>query len=136
MEAKEVTRVVTNEDIARYEGMVMKYLRDNIIKNWKNEGVSPFDVDSTTSLGNTGYTVADFKQYLMMEVVVALQNYDSSFKNADGVGTKESTFVYNHLFNRTGGTMKKLTSVKAGYGMWGIPVEILLTGESNQDDWR
>jgi hypothetical protein len=108
-------RKVTNEDIFKYEAMVESYIRDSIVKNW-NEASQRKDQDHI-SIGNTGYTMRDFRQYLRTEVVVALQNYNPDYKTKEGKSVKESTFVFQHLFNRTGQLMKKLTKKRYGYGV-------------------
>ena len=123
------TTAVTNEDIKKYDRMVTKYLRDNIQKNWKEANLSASDDE--VALGNTGLTMADMRQYLYMQVVIALQNYDPERKNANGVGAKESTFVFTHLFNRVGQEMKKLTKEKSGYGKWSMNLEDVIK-ENNE----
>jgi hypothetical protein len=118
---REVTRVVTNEDIKKYVPMVNKYLRDSVVKNWNEASMSSNDNEIT--LGNTGMTMADMRQQLYCELVVALQNYNPDYRTADGRSVKESTFVFQHLFNRTGQLMKKLTKKRYGYGIWQSPLE-------------
>jgi hypothetical protein len=118
---REVTRVVTNEDIKRYIPMVNKYLRDSVIKNWNEANMSLNDGDVT--LGNSGMTMNDMRQQLYCELVVALQNYNPEYRTKEGRSVKESTFVFQHLFNRTGQLMKKLTKKRYGYGVWMSPVE-------------
>lgn len=111
-------RVVTNEEILRYDPMIEFWMRRSVKKNWneaslqKNNGNIP--------LGNSGYTMNDIRQHLRTEAVIALKNYDPE-RN-----TKESTFVYGHLFNRVGQLMKKLTGRSMGYGMWMNNLEIVL----------
>jgi hypothetical protein len=114
-------RIVTNEDIKKYIPMVNKYLRDSVKKNWVEASLSPSEVD--IALGNTGMTMADMRQYLYTELVVALQNYNPDYRTKDGRSVKESTFVFQHLFNRIGQLMKKLTKKRYGYGIWSSPVE-------------
>jgi hypothetical protein len=114
-------RVVTNEDIKKYVPMVNKYLRDSVIKNWNEANMSLGD--SEVTLGNTGMTMADMRQHLYTELVVALQNYNPDYRTKDGRSVKESTFVFQHLFNRIGQLMKKLTKKRYGYGVWSSPVE-------------
>lgn len=114
-------RVITNEDVKKYDALINKYLRDNISKNWKEATMNPSTWNQ--ALGNTGMTMEDMRQYLRQEVCVAIQNYDPS------KGTKESTFVYTHLFNRCGQLMKKLTRKSSGYGFWGIDINFDATEE-------
>lgn len=118
------TRVVTNEDIKKYVPMVNKYIRDSVVKNWNEASVRKDSED--ISLGNTGLTIADIKQHLFAEVVVALQKFDPNYRTAEGRTVKESTFVFQHLFNRTGQLMKKLTKRRYGYGVWASPLEEVL----------
>jgi hypothetical protein len=109
-------RKLTNDDILKYEPMIEKYMRDSVEKNWnearlgKNQGDVP--------LGNTGMTMNDIRQHLRTEVCVALYNYDPNYRTKDGRSVKESTFVFQHLFNRTGQLMKRLTKKRYGYGVW------------------
>ncbi len=143
-----MTRVVTNAEIKTYEKLVNKYLRDNVIKNW-NEATLATGQDEVT-LGNTGMSVADIRQQLMTEVVVALQKYNPDYRtkprykkdeegnvlndeNGDpivddpgGRPVKEFTFVYQHLFNRCGQLMKKLTKKRYGYGVWSNELSTIL----------
>lgn len=114
-------RIVTNEDIKKYVPMVNKYLRDSVVKNWNEANMTAGDTE--VSLGNTGMTMADMRQQLYAELVVALQNYNPDYRTKDGRSVKESTFVFQHLFNRTGQLMKKLTKKRYGYGIWSSPVE-------------
>jgi len=109
-------RVLTNEDVLKYEPMIEKYIRDSVVKNW-NEASSSKN-NGNISLGNSGYTLNDIRQHLRAEVCVALQNYNPDFKNEEGRGAKESTFVFNHLRFRVGQMMKRLTKPKMGYGIW------------------
>ena len=107
--------------------MIEKYIRDSVVKNW-NEAFyhqsSRSDID--VSLGNTGMTLNDIRQHLRAEVCVALYNYDPDFKTKDGKSVKESTFVFQHLFNRVGQMMKRLTKKRYGYGVWHANIEEVL----------
>jgi hypothetical protein len=114
-------RIVTNEDVKKYIPMVNKYLRDSVIKNWNEANMST--IDDEVSLGNTGMAMTDMRQQLYMELVVALKNYNPEYLTAEGKSVKESTFVFAHLFNRTGQLMKKLTKKRYGYGMWASNLE-------------
>ena len=109
-------RKVTNEDIIKYNNLVESYLRNNIAKNW-NEASTGQD-KGDIMLGNSGYTMNDFRQYLRTEIVVALKNFNPNYVTAEGRTVKEFTFVYQHLFNRVGQLMKKLTKKNYGYGVW------------------
>lgn len=117
-------RTLTNEDILKYEPMVEKYMRDNVAKNWnearlgKNQGDIP--------LGNTGMTMNDIRQHLRTEVCIALYNYNPNYRTKEGRSVKESTFVFQHLFNRTGQLMKRLTKKRYGYGVWTSNIEEVL----------
>lgn len=121
---RENVRVVTNEDVMKYKGLVNSYLRKSVIKNW-NEATLMHGFDSV-SLGNTGLTIADIRQQLYMEVVVALQNYNPDYRTAEGRSVSELTFVYRHLFNRIGQLMKRVTTKQYGYGMIQTPIEHVL----------
>jgi hypothetical protein len=146
MSNKKPVRVVTNEDIRRYVPMVEKYLRDSVIKNW-NEATLNKDQNEVT-LGNTGLSMADIRQHLLTELVVALQKFDPNYitkpkyKTVDGEEievdpggktVKESTFVYQHLFNRCGQLMKKLTKRRYGYGIWHSDLNDVIRESDNND---
>jgi myosin-crossreactive antigen len=103
-------RVISDGDVMKYEHMVDSWIRNSVLKNWNNVNMSKRCIDM--AIGNTGMTVADFRQYLMCEVVVALRNFNPN------KGAKESTFVYGHLFNRIGQLCKKLVKKSSGYGIW------------------
>ena len=112
---KNPDRKLTNEDIAKYEAMVEKYIQENVVKNWNEaQGRGNGEVQ----LGNTGMSLNDIRQHLRAEVCVALYNYDPNYRTKEGKSVKESTFVFKHLFNRTGQLMKRLTKKHYGYGVW------------------
>jgi hypothetical protein len=117
-------RVITNEDILKYEPMIEKYIRDSVIKNWNEASYSKNNGE--VFLGNTGMTINDIRQHLRAEVCVALYNYDPNYKTKEGRSVKESTFVFQHLFNRTGQMMKRLTKKRYGYGIWHANIEEVL----------
>jgi hypothetical protein len=119
-----MTRKVTNEDIKKYEAMIESYMRDYVVKNW-NEASLAKSKDSVT-LGNTGMTMADIRQHLRTEVFIAITKYNPEYRTKEGKSVKESTFVFNHLFNRVGQLMKKLTKKRYGYGVWHSNVEEVL----------
>jgi len=123
-------RKITNEDIVKYEPMIEKYIRDSVVKNWNEASASKGRGD--VSLGNSGLTVNDIRQHLRTEVCVALTKYNPDFKTKEGLSVKESTFVFQHLFNRIGQLMKKLTRKSYGYGVWHSNIEETLS-ESDQD---
>lgn len=116
-----MTRVVTNEDILKYEAMVEKYMRDYVQKNWNEANLNKNQGD--VSLGNSGWTIEDIRQHLRAEVCIALQKYNPDYRTKEGRSVKESTFVFQHLFNRTGQLMKKLVKRKYGYGIWMSSIE-------------
>lgn len=123
-----MTRVVTNSDVNKYDRMVNMYINKYVIKNW-NEAKASRHSDEVT-LGNTGMSLADIRQHLMCEVVVALQKYNPDYRTKEGRSVLESTFVYQHLFNRCGQLMKKLTKRRYGYGIWSSNLEDVL-GETD-----
>lgn len=114
-------RTLTNEDILKYEPMIEMYMAKSVEKNWnearlgKNQGDIP--------LGNTGMTMNDIRQHLRAEVCIALYNYDPNYRTKEGRSVKESTFVFQHLFNRTGQLLKRLTKKRYGYGVWHSNIE-------------
>ena len=109
-------RVVTNEDVKRYEPLIEKFLRDNVIKNWNEANLHHTDYD--VGLGNAGCSIRDIRQQLFTELIVALQKYDPDYRTEDGRPVKEITFVYKHLWFRCGQLMQKLTGKRYGYGVW------------------
>lgn len=113
-------RQVTSDMVLQYVPLVESYLRKHVKKNWNEADTSIDSSRDEISLGNSGWTMADVRQYLMGEVFIALRNYDSE-KN-----TKESTFVYGHLSKRVGSLMKKLTKESKGYGKWTSNLEQIL----------
>ena len=123
-----MTRVVTNEDVKKYQRMVNMYINKYVVKNW-NEARNNKSSDEIT-LGNTGMSLADIKQQLYAEVVVAIQKYNPDYRTKEGRSVLESTFVYQHLFNRCGQLMKRLTKKRYGYGVWTSNLEDVL-GETD-----
>lgn len=109
-------REITNEDIKKYEALVEMYMKKYVQKNWNEASLSKHKDE--VSLGNSGYTMKDIRQHLRAEVCIALTKYDPDYRTKEGRSVKESTFVYTHLFNRTGQLMKRLTRKSAGYGVW------------------
>ena len=117
-------RTLTNEDIQKYEPMIEKYIRENVSKNW-NEA-NPKKGMGDNSLGNTGMSLNDIRQHLRTEVCIALYNYNPNFRTKEGRSVKESTFVFQHLYNRCGQMMKRLTKPRYGYGKWSSNIEEVL----------
>jgi|SRR5579884_825367 hypothetical protein len=113
---KESKRVLTNDDILKYEPMIESWIRDSVVKNWNEASTSKNRGD--IALGNSGYTINDIRQHLRTEVCVALHNYNPDYRTKTGASVKESTFVFNHLRFRVGQLMKRLTKKRAGYGVW------------------
>lgn len=116
-------RTLTNEDILKYEPMVEKYIRDNVAKNWNEAKMDLGKNRGNVSLGNTGLSLNDIRQHLRTEVCVALYNYNPNYRTKEGRSVKESTFVFQHLFNRTGQLMKRITKKRYGYGVWHANIE-------------
>lgn len=111
-----MTRIVTNEDVKKYMPMVNKYLRDSFCKNWTEATIKKGNDDII--LGNTGMSICDLRQQLLMEVVIALRNYNPEYKTKEGKSVKESTFIYRHLSFRVGQAAKRMTKKRYGYGVW------------------
>jgi hypothetical protein len=124
-------RKVTNDDISKYDGMIEMYMKDSVKKNWNESSLSKNYQD--TPLGNSGWTMRDFRQYLRCEVVVALQKYDPEYRTKEGRSVKESTFVFRHLYNRIGQLLKKLTKRTSGYGVWMANIEETLWETDKSD---
>lgn len=125
-----INRTLTNEDVLKYSTMVEKYIRDSVVKNWNEASLNKELGDRF--LGNSGWSINDIRQHLFAEVCVALHNYDPNFRTKDGKTVKESTFVFQHLFNRTGQMMKKLTKKRYGYGIWHSNLEEVLWEVENE----
>lgn len=118
-------REVTDDMILQYTQMVEMFLKKSVIKNWVEADLSRYKDEVT--LGNSGWSMADMRQYLTTEVFIALRNYEEGHK------TKESSFVYGHLSKRVGSLMKKLTNKSKGYGFWTSNIEEVL-GEIDRDE--
>ena len=127
------TRQVTDHCVEKYLPMVNKYINTMVIKNWKE--AQNYESQYDITLGNTGISIQDIKQHLLAEVVVALQKYNPNYRTAEGKSVKESTFVFRHLFNRTGQYMKKLTNKRNGYGIWSASFDdVMAAMEGNTDN--
>lgn len=124
-QAVEEKREVSNDMILQYEQMIESFLRKSVVKNWNEAEMSKYKDEVT--LGNSGWSMADMRQYLMTETFIALRNYKPEYK------TKESTFVYGHLSKRVGSLMKRLTNKSKGYGFWSSNIEEVL-GEIDRDE--
>lgn len=125
-----MSRIVTNADIKKYMPMVDAYIRKSVLKNWNEASLSKSKQDVT--LGNTGMTVRDIRQYLLMEVCIGLQKYNPNYRTEDGASVKESTFIFTHIFNRGGQMLKKLTKKRYGYGVWTNQFEAVI-GDLNEE---
>jgi hypothetical protein len=114
-------RILTNEDIIKYEPLVEKYIKDYVVKNWNEASQAKSKGD--IALGNTGMSINDIRQHLRTEVCIALYNYNPNYRTKEGRSVKELTFVYQHLFHRIGQLMKRLTKKRYGYGVWTQNIE-------------
>jgi hypothetical protein len=123
-------RIVTNDDLKKYERMVNMYISKHVIKNWRDASFQSKRTES--ALGNTGLSLSDIKQHLLTEVVVALQKYNPNYLTKDGKTVQESTFVYGHLNFRVGQLCKKLTHKRYGYGKWMTQLEQVLHETEDQ----
>jgi hypothetical protein len=126
-----MSRQITNQDIYKYKPMVEKFLRDSVLRNWSEGVLKTANYDM--SLGNTGMSIDDFRQYLMTELVVGLQKYKPDFKTEEDRSVKESTFIYCHLSNRIGQLLKKLTKRRFGYAIWMSNLDEILEGHRNDE---
>jgi len=122
---KSEKREVSNQMVLQYSKMVEAFLKNSVVKNWNEADLSVHRDE--TGLGNSGWSMADMRQYLTTEVFIALRNYKPEFK------TKESTFVYGHLTKRVGSLMKRLTNKSKGYGFWTSNLEEIL-GEVDREE--
>lgn len=112
-------RKITNEELKQFIPLVDSFINKYVKKNW----VESFGArGQERMLGNTGLTIADIRQQLLMEVCIALQNYDPNYTVA-GKPVQPLTFVYRHLMFRVGGMMKRITKKSYGYGVWISQIE-------------
>ena len=133
-EKKARTRILTDEDVKKYDAMVEKYIRDNVVKNFSNDlGNHGSFTSGDVFLGNTGTCLDDIRQDLRAEVCVALYNYNPDYRTKDGRSVKESTFVFLHLYNRIGQKMKRLTKKRYGYGIFHDNIEQTFWESGDQD---
>jgi len=117
-------REVTQEDLKKYEAMIEFFIKKYVLKNWNEASISK--KMNEVSLGNSGWSIADFRQHLTTEVFIGLTKFNPDYRTKEGATIKESTFIYKHLFNRLGQLMKKLTKPKHGYGVWASNIEEVL----------
>jgi hypothetical protein len=111
-------RVVTNEDVQKYEWMVDTYINKHVVKNFNEARNNPKTRDHIM-LGNTGMTLGDIRQHLLTELVIALQNYKSDvIGGPTGKPVQEASFLHTHLQFRVGALCKKITSKSKGYSKW------------------
>jgi hypothetical protein len=116
-------RVVTNEDIKKYEWMVDSFIQRHVVKNFTEAYNNP-KTRNHIFLGNTGMTLGDIRQHLLTELVIALQNYKPDvIGGPTGKPVQESSFLHTHLTFRVGAMMKKLSSSARGYGRWHAQLE-------------
>lgn len=127
-----VKRKLTNEDVTKYEPMVQKFIRDSCVKNWNEARNGSNDV----SLGTSGYTLNDLRQYLRTELCIALQNFNPNYRTKEGRTVKESTFVFQHLTFRIGQLMKRLTKKRNGYGICHSPVHLIIEAGVEESDYQ
>lgn len=130
-EGIKLIRKVTNEEIKVYYPMVESFLRKSVVKNWTEASTSKSK--NNIMLGNTGITMADIRQDLLLEVVIALQKYNPNYRTPEGRSVKESTFVFTHLFNRIGQKLKKITKRRYAYGVRHLSIEEALGGNQDND---
>lgn len=126
-----MTRIVTNQDVKQYLPLIEKFIRDSVCKNWTESQHRSDEQD--VSLGNTGMSLDDFRQYLYSELVVGLQKYKPEYRTPSGQSVKESSFVYTHLSNRIGSLMKRMTKRRYGYGIWPSSYEDCVEGHREED---
>jgi hypothetical protein len=125
MEAKltKPKRVVTNEDIKKYEWMVDSFIHRHVVKNFNEARNNPKTRDHVM-LGNSGMTLGDIRQHLLTEMVIALQNYNPEvIGGPTGRPVLESSFLHTHLTFRVGALMKKVTSKARAFGVWHSQIE-------------
>jgi hypothetical protein len=116
-------RKVTNDDIKKYEWMVDSFIQRHVVKNFNEARNSPRTRDHIM-LGNTGMTLGDIRQHLLVELFIALQNYKPNvIGQTTGRPVQESSFLHTHLQFRVGAMMKKLTSPAKGYARWHSQIE-------------
>lgn len=122
------------QNVMKYYPLVKAFMRDSVVRNFNETNVK-LAKNEEMVLGNTGMSMKDIEQYLLMEVVVALQKYNPNYITKEGKGVQEMSFVHTHLSNRIGSLMKRLTKTRNGYGFWKVNIDELLTGKrANGDD--
>lgn len=126
-----MARTVRDDEIKAYEPMIEHHIRKYILKNWQD--VPQHRGSGEVSVGATGMSLDDIRQYLRAEVFVAMTKYNPDYRTKEGKSVKESTFVYQHLWKRIGSMMKRLTKRRQGYGVRFSPVEQVLGEEYGND---
>lgn len=121
--SKPPKRKLRNEEVAKYDAMVERFIRSSCMKNWTESKLGSDEI----FLGNTGMSLADLRQHLRTEVCVALHNYNPQHIAKNGRSVKESTFVYQHLTFRVGQMMKRLTKRRCGYGLRHAPIDPIIS---------
>jgi hypothetical protein len=97
----------TSEEVVKFTQTVDTAIFRCIMRCFQN--VSWHDLD--TSLGNTGWSLRDCRQYLLTEAFVALSKFNPEYS-----ASKKNTFVMCHIFNRANTLAKRLTLQDKGYG--------------------
>ena len=122
------------QNVMKYYPLVKAFMRDSVVRNFNETNVK-LAKNEEMVLGNTGMSMKDIEQYLLMEVVVALKKYNPNYITKEGKSVQEMSFVHTHLSNRVGSLMKRLTKTRNGYGFWKVNIDELLTGKrANGDD--
>ena len=98
----------TDEQVASYEKAVNAAIFMVILRCFSYYSIK---IDLDTSLGNTGWTIADLQQHLRTEVFIAISHYDPSVG-----GSTLNSFVMCHVWHRAQSWMKKFANPKKGWG--------------------
>jgi len=109
MEKTMAKRKVTDKELMEFKRIVDHFISKMVLKCWKGSSLAK-DKENCV-LGNTGMTVSDVRQYLLLETFIALSNFK------EDRNTKPSTFVYKHLTFRTSQLLTSLCSKRRGYGI-------------------
>lgn len=97
-----------------YSYLINKFMY-GVTKTWGYQTGS----EQESSIGNSGYSVNDFKQLLLTELYIGLTKYDPNR------GAAENTFIFRHLYNKAGVFFKKYTARSKGYGTSVVGGDIL-----------
>jgi len=120
---------VSNEDVMKYFPMVRSCINNILIKNW-NQPKKQKDV----ILGNTGSTIEDFEQILLLEVALSLYNFNNDFITKEGQTVKESTYVFRCLYNKSCILIDKyIKRKKRGYGAHIVSLDSLMTSLNSEE---